>query len=138
MKKLLTSLSLALLLLGAGAASAQVDPKDQSPVVVHAGVASGTVVSSYYAVVLSAAGETVFFQVTGGTGSFLIEGTIDSEAAVAGNTATWTTVLPSSSTIPTFAWVTDPPAYLRVSVTRATGTIKVTMRGNGTTFRVVR
>jgi hypothetical protein len=123
-------------LLFAGRAVAQVDPNTQTPVTVFAALV-GDSTSSYYAVITSAAGETIFFQVTGGTGTFYIDGTLDSETAVAADTATWTNIL-SSTTIPTIAWVTDPPPYVRVRITRTGGTFRVLMRGNGTHFRVAK
>lgn len=137
MKKFVIVLTLILGLLS-GVASAQTDPRDQSPTVVFAAQAV-TATSSPYAVILSAAGETVWFTFSGAgiTGSYTIEGSIDTEANVLAGTAVWTTLL-TSATLPAGPWISDPMPYLRVTVTRTGGTFKVLMRGSvGTTFRKV-
>ena len=137
MKKTLTALALALLILSR-AAYAQTDPRDQSPVVVFAAQAT-TATSAPYAVILSAAGETVWFSFsgTGIAGEYTIEGSIDTEANVKAGTAVWTTLL-TSAVLPAGPWISDPMPYLRVTIARSAGTFKVLMRGSvGTNFRKV-
>ena len=138
MKKFVVALTLILGLLS-GVASAQTDPRDQSPIVLVNQTLAGTeVTSDTYANILSAAGETLWFQILGTlVGSWTIEGTIDSEANVLAGTATWTTIL-TSTTFPAAPWVSDPMPYIRLRVT-STGACKVLMRGSvGTSFRFVR
>lgn len=137
MKKFAAALALALCLL-AGPALGQTDPIYSAPVVVFAAQAT-TATSSPYAVNVTAAGETVWLQITGAgiTGDYTIEGTIESEAAVLAGTAVWSTIL-TSTTLPASPWVSDPMPYIRVKITRTAGTFKVLMRGSGgTTFRKV-
>ena len=126
----------AVLLLASFSALAQQDPKDSSPVVVFAAQAT-TATSSPYAINLSAAGETVWLVFSGGTGSYLVEGSIDTEAAVKAGTAVWVPII-SGSSFPAGPWISDPMPYLRVTVTRTGGTFRVLMRGaGGTSFRKV-
>lgn len=117
---------------------AQSDPKDSSPVVVFAAQAS-TATSSPYAVLVSATGETVWFTFSGAgiTGSYLIEGSIDTEANIKAGTAIWIPII-TSSVLPAGPWISDPMPYLRITVTRTAGTFNVLMRGSGGTgFRKV-
>lgn len=137
MKKFVVILTLILGLLS-GVASAQTDPRDQSPVVVFAAQAT-TATSDAYAVIFSAAGEAVWFHVTGTgiTGDYTVEGTLDAEATVKAGTAVWFT-LSTGSTLPTAVALTNTMPYVRVKVTRTAGTFRVLMRGSGgTRFRKV-
>lgn len=124
----------------AAIAMAQTDPKDQAPTEIFEAQTSGAT-SAPYAVITSATGETIWFSfakttVTAITGSYTIEGTIDSEAKVKAGTAVWKTWI-TDTVFPAMPWITDPPAYIRVTVTPTAGSFRVIVRGPGTQFRKV-
>lgn len=111
---------------------AQVDPIDRDPVVIFAAQTS-TATSAPYAVIQAQAGETIWISiqpttVTALTGSYLLEGSIDTEAKIIAGTAKWNTVL-TDTTFPALAWVTDSPPYLRITVTPSAGSFRVLFRG---------
>lgn len=104
-----------------------IDPKDAPPPVTPIDTTSSPATSVPYAMIVSQGGELVQFLVTG-TGTFTIEGTLDTEADVKASTATWAEIYSEElATASTIRIVQTPPSYLRVKVTPSTA-MKVKMR----------
>jgi hypothetical protein len=119
-------------------ALAQSDPKLGTQTILLNAVSVPTV-SYPYAVIVSSVNETIWFQITtanAGTGTIYIDGSLGDEAAVKAGTATWSRIL-TTTQIGVFAYLQDPPPYIRVSVTPTAGALTVSVRGPGTRFRRV-
>lgn len=138
MKNILKAVMLSLVLMFSSVAFAQQDPAQLTPVTLFDNVSSGGT-SSPYAVYYSSPNQLLWFQLytASGTGSYKIEGSLDTEAHVLGGTAKWSEIIPTTTTFG-FAWVANPPPYIRVTLVVSTGTFTVFLRGFGNvTFRKV-
>lgn len=103
------------------------DPLTKPPVVVMNNVAVSTTSVAYIIQYGLDPNLVINFQAYGtGTGTFEVQGTLDSDAQILASTATWTTFY-STTTLPKLGFIQGPPRKIRFVWTRTGGnlTLKV-------------